>query len=867
MRKILLVLTLFICCVGFSQNYQCTITGVISDSTTQLPIPFATIKYSAEKGVVTDINGEFSLTLSPGSYKLEVSAIGYKSQVKILTIQKNNSSRTINFLLEVNQVAFDDFVVSANKYERKIADETVSTTVVNTELINEKATTNVKTIVDQVPGVHLQEGQVSIRGGAGFSYGAGSRVLLMVDGIPMLSGDAGDIKWNYLPVENINQIEILKGASSVLYGSSALNGVINIRTKYPTSKPETSINLIAGMYDNPYQGRDLKWWNGYRGTQGVNFYHSRQVTKNFDLVVGGNFFNDQSFRMEESEIRGRLNVNTRFLSKKKEGLFYGINLNGQLTDVDLFFAWKHQDSVLTPSEGTNSTSKNNRFNVDPYIEYFTKKGDKHALKTRWFNTDNNNQLDKSQSSSSNLLFADYSYRKKIDSTATLTSGATFIKTFVNSTLYGNHESRNIAVYSQIDKVFFKRLTLSAGLRAESFLLDEDKEKIRPIFRTGINYNVAKATFVRASYGQGYRFTSIAEKYASTNLGALKVFPNPNLLSESGWSAELGIKQGIKVSNWKGFLDMSAFVNEYDNMNEYTFGFFDTVTFEQKTTGSVAEFGASSRNVDKARISGIDFSLVGKGNVGKIEVIVLAGYTYMNPKPLNPDTNYLGTFSSLTTNFEYDKNLDLNSDTVSQNLKYRFNHLLKLDVQIGYNDFSFGISYRYNSFVHNIDESFNVLGLFTNQTFLGDLEKYRRTNRKGNTIFDLRIGYQFSKTIKVNATVNNFNATSSNIMLDFTFTNASSQAKGWLDYVEIVAQRQLRLQGDWTSFRNFASTQAATAKYSVANSNGNTEIWNITTPTAIQKMNTSGTNSLVFSDNSTALQEYVAVNTNGSNFWF
>lgn len=758
MRQFLWAVLLLISCSSFSQLTKGKLKGRIIHAKTKAPIPFIYVSIQQNDSIIattsSDSEGNYLLDqLEPGSYHLVISSMGYRKYDQEKVIKAPYITLQDIELIPLN-IELNEFIVSADKYEQKIADETVSTTVVNSELISEKVTTNLKTAVTQVPGLHTQEGQVSIRGGAGFSYGAGSRVLLMVDGIPMLSGDAGDIKWNYLPVENINQIEVLKGASSVLYGSSALNGVINIRTQYPTSEPKTSINLVAGMYDKPFNNRNLKWWNGYRGTQGLNFFHARQVSKHFDLVVGGNYFNDQSFRREESERRGRLNINTRFLSKKKAGLFYGLNANGQLTDVDLFFVWKHRDSVLTPSPGTNSVSKNNRFNLDPYIEYFTKKGDKHSLKTRWFNTDNNNQLDKSQSSNSNLLYADYSFRKKIDSSFTVTSGATFIKTFVSSTLYGNHNSSNIAVYSQLDKVFFNRLTLSAGVRAESFQLDETREKLQPIFRTGVNYQLAKATFLRASYGQGYRFASIAEKYASTNLGTLKVFPNPQLQSESGWSAELGIKQGLVLNKWKGFIDVSAFVNEYDNMNEYTFGFFDTVTFTQKQTGSIAEFGASSRNVNKARITGIDVSLVGKGKIGELNIIVLSGYTYMNPKPINPDSAYLNTFSSLTTNYTYDRSLDVNSDTVSQNLKYRFNHLLKFDVQFDYRKVSLGISYRYNSFVHNIDESFNILGVFSGQTFLGELETYRRENRTGTSIFDVRLSYQVTKVIKLNGIINN-----------------------------------------------------------------------------------------------------------------
>ena len=106
----------------------------------------------------------------------------------------------------------------------------------------------------------ILDGQPGIRGGAGYSYGAGSRVLVLLDDLPILTGDAGDVKWDYLPVENVGQIEIIKGASSVLYGSSALNGVFNIRTAYPASKPETYLNTFMGVYLDPKR-TEMIWWD------------------------------------------------------------------------------------------------------------------------------------------------------------------------------------------------------------------------------------------------------------------------------------------------------------------------------------------------------------------------------------------------------------------------------------------------------------------------------------------------------------------------------------------------------------------------------------------------------------------------------
>ena len=103
-------------------------------------------------------------------------------------------------------------------------------------------------VVGRTPGVTVIDGQANIRGGSGYAYGVGSRVMLLVDNMPLIRGDWGDINWNFVPLENAEQVEVVKGAASVLYGSAALNGVINVRTAWPIdSVPETKVQVFSGV--------------------------------------------------------------------------------------------------------------------------------------------------------------------------------------------------------------------------------------------------------------------------------------------------------------------------------------------------------------------------------------------------------------------------------------------------------------------------------------------------------------------------------------------------------------------------------------------------------------------------------------------
>ena len=150
-----------------------------------------------------------------------------------------------------------------------------------------------------------------------------------------------------------------------------------------------------------------------------------------------------------------------------------------------------------------------------------------------------------------------------------TSGATRNKVYAHDDkVYGKHTLFNYSLYSQADVKIEDKLNLSAGIRWEHFNFS-GKTTSTPLFRSGLNYQLFKGTFLRSSYGSGFRYPSIVERYVTTNSGPVYVYPNPDLKPEGGWSGEIGIKQGIMIDNWKGFIDIAGFIMEYDDMIEFT----------------------------------------------------------------------------------------------------------------------------------------------------------------------------------------------------------------------------------------------------------------------------------------------------------
>ena len=774
MRKFytLLLLTFFVFIVSHAQ----TISGIISDTSTNEKLIGVNIITKEGKGTATDIFGKYTLKLENGTHQITYRYIGYKDVVKDITL-KNGEQKTIDVKLKTASKQLSTVVVSAGKFEQNLEEITVSMEVLKPSLIENKNTTDIQTALDQVPGVNITDGQANIRGGSGWSYGAGSRVLVMVDDMPLISGDAGQVQWKLIATENINQVEIIKGASSVLYGSSALNGVINIRTAFPTQKDidknttslvsrvfpgYTKVNMHFGLIDKPK--REELNWNGdkRRAFKGVDFFHAMKL-KNLDLSLGGNIFKDDGYRKGEITDRKRFNFGLKYKDRKINGLSYGINGNFLFQSTGSVMIWKSLQEAYTPLGDEVTTTSGDTYNIDPFITYMHGNS-RHSLRTRYLKVINDNSTkgkDDGQDNESEIYYTDYQWQKNIDKyNLRITSGITNEIVYARSDLFqGNNSRKNHSLYTQLDKKWNK-LNISLGARYEYFSIDSEKNHVvdgdtinhiasgKPVFRTGLNYQVAEYTYIRSSWGQGYRFPSMAELFISTNQSGLEIYPNPNLKPESGWSSEIGIKQGLRFGNWMGYLDVAAFLMQYDDMMEFTFG-----PWGDPETTELWGFGFKSVNVGKTQISGIEFSMTGQGKVTQdITINILAGYTYMNPISLDLNKAYATAFDD-TTEITYAIS---SSDTTV--LKYRYRHLAKIDAEIVYKKLSLGTSFRYNDFMQNIDKIFTeplinegIPGTFDGIPGINDA---REKFKGGDFIIDIRAGYQINKNIRLGVIINN-----------------------------------------------------------------------------------------------------------------
>ena len=761
------------------------VTGVVNDAQGNfLPGAFITVISDSEEVVAMTnslVDGSYNLNLTPWSGKsvqLRCSYIGMEKEERSLGILEAERNYNVDWTLQEAAELLGQVVVSAGRFEQSANKVTVSIDVIPPRIVESRGTTTLETALEMNPGVTFVDGEPQIRSGSGFSYGAGSRVMIMVDDLPVLSGDAGRPTWGFLPVENIEQIEIIKGASSVLFGSAALSGVINVRTRFPDARPLTRVSVQHGVYSTPRTSR-AKYWEGAAQQSNIRFLHSQQLGK-WDWVIGGNFLGDDGFLAPEdvaandastfrftpfqvdrfgAEYRYRLNSNIRKRVSDVEGLSYGVNTNWQLGESLNTLIWQSApDSIYGAFDGASTRTNQLIGTVDPYIQYLSPSGIRHNLRTRWQYLNNDNDND--QSNGSHVAYAEYQIfidgnRWNIPGLK-ITTGLVNLTALSRAELYsggssdGNNTASNQSAYVQFDQSIGDRFNLSGGARYEYFTVNGAGAG-KPVFRLGGNYQLAEATFLRSSYGQGFRFPTIAERYIRTGLGALQIYPNEELRPEYAWSSEIGLKQGFKMGSFAGFLDLAVFRQDFSDFIEFTFGPWGPDEGEEANADNAYGLGFMSVNTGGSKVTGAEISINGRLQMDRIRVDVLTGYTYTNPVSTTPGYNYNPDSTSNYAATYY----ATSHDTTGLILKYRSPHVFRFDAQISGEKWFGGLSMRYQTNLQNFDQAFIS---FEEDPAISNINwgarEWLEQNPSLPWIIDARIGREWSNGHKITLVINN-----------------------------------------------------------------------------------------------------------------
>lgn len=892
----LFIVTLMCTLCAWSQTsggvHMTKVSGVVTDFQTREPLIGVTVcdKNDPSKGTVTDFDGHYTILVDTRKPTMLIfSYVGYDTETRSV----NSLTKEVNVPLLTHNEILDDVVVTAGRFEQRSTDVTVSMELLKPQALRSQAPTDLSSTLQTLPGVEIIDKQPSIRGGGGWTYSVGSRCQVLMDGMSILNPKTGEINWNNVPLENVGQVEVIKGASSVLYGSSALNGVINVRTQRPGSKPETKISGYVGVYDNykeyAYTGARLPLYYGAEAS------HSRRVG-NFDISGAISGFKDEGYRKQSFNDRVRLGGNLTYHQPMDAGKYMtmGANVNYVANQYGDFFIWRSPKDPIHPSPLTNMGRKEHNFNIDPFWNYDdADKGISHKIRARFYLTSDNLTTPSATMSTEELAkwavqsfdlgkvkgkydefkgytdggmstedalvltfkdvaipvmnedwlgavksgidlvqnglgytgtvaelqdavayamhllanndptrpeltyngYLDYQFAKQWNSGVRLTTGVNWNHITNTANITGTHHTDNVAAYLQYDHRIADKLSLSAGMRLEYYRMDDHYKEaniqigkwlcpVRPVFRAGLNWEIYKAGFLRASFGQGYRNPSITEKFARKDIGGVGVYPNHDIKPESGFNAEIGYKQLYKFGPITGTLDVAAFYTEYRNMIEYQFGLFrnsdftminsmdDVVSEAQKmiddikTTKSLSNagigIGAQFVNVNHARIYGCEVSTAGKVDIQKeMGLRYSIGYTFTEPEDMD-------NAKRIEEEKTYTDPLQMkNKSNDSKYLKYRNKHSFKTTIDYNYKWLSLGINMMYRSKMLAVDyimvdereKAEPDLMDYARKFIFGyedgvSLHDYWMSHNTGVFTMDLRASVRFKEHVEVQFLINN-----------------------------------------------------------------------------------------------------------------
>ncbi len=661
-KYIILVLLFLLTLSTYAQSNKGVISGKIIDKKTRLALPGAIIRLvGTAYGAVANRNGNFLIkNVSGKKFNGLVSYIGYQTK-KINPNLTENDSLFIEIELEEEIIHTSEVVVSANKRIQSVQDVPISMSVMDNKELEDRNIIHVDEALKYIPGINLNGDQVSIRGSSGFAFGLGSRVAFLMDGMPLVSGDQGDIKFDAIPVFNLERIEVVKGAGSALYGSGALGGVINIITKEPKEIPETKIQMYGGYYSKP---KFQQWvYSDKTSTfEGINAGFSQKFNS-LGIAVSGGWLKDESYRDFDESVKWNLFSKVKYdISERTYINFIG---SYAFDDFEAWAYWNSLDSATIPPASTNRNEriKSLKYTVSGEARHIFNNGDFIILRSGLFSTDfsnNRNKPEEYRASKANSINTEIQVSNKILEKVLLTYGINHVLNSVDANIYGNKSQNIIAGYFQGELTFIDKLVMTAGGRIDYEKINgENKNNFEFSPKLGLSYTSSWGTIFRASAGRGFRAATVAEKYASIRYSGFSVTPNPELIPEVSWSYEVGANHLFNIDKTHTYCDISFFQNDFSNLIEPQFDFSDE---------GVIKF----LNITKARIQGIELSV----------------------KTMLFDV--LGIESSLTYMDPVDK-------TLNETLKYRSKYLWYSRVLLPLDFLEFQLDYRYMSVVENIDE--------------------------------------------------------------------------------------------------------------------------------------------------------------------
>jgi len=588
---------------------------------------------------------------------ISVSFVGYQTLMD--TISPGTSG---NLYLLPSSVEFDEVVVTAQFSPKRIDQSIYKVKVIDNSIVEKKGATNLSELISNELNFSYER-DAALGSTVRIQGLGGEHVKILVDGVPLVGRQNGILDLSQINVSSIDHIEIVEGPMSVVYGSNAMAGVINIITK--ENKRESISASVDGYFESV-------------GVYDLNASFSANTGKNaFGINLGRYFFGGYSevdtARAKEWNPKLQYNVDA----------YYSLNMK----------KWKGKLSASYFDEELRDNG-----NLNPDLNY---EGafDYYHFTNRW-NTklDLNRQLGTKQNLQLSGAYSNYrkskiSYlndlvnlEKTVIPSTTANDTTTFRNYFSRGT-YSNEELEWMTFQGgyeiNYESAISKRLTETESLGdASAFLsmnlLPDRKFNLQPglryiynfkfdaplVYSLNLKWDLVKILSLRASYAKGFRAPSIKELYLNFQDINHNILGNPDLEAETGNNYNLWLDLNLGKKSHQLSNATNIYYNKIHNKIELLYDPDDPTraVYFNVPAGAMISKGFSSN------------------------------FTYkFHPRLTLNAGLFHNQLSSIINTSEFTSNTDLTTNLKYKNIKYRF----ELSVFYKYTD-------RYSRYVGSID---------------------------------------------------------------------------------------------------------------------------------------------------------------------
>lgn len=301
MKKIILLLALLQATLSYSQN---SLTGSVKNKNSGEPLPGALIYLpDLKSGVVSDTGGNYTINKLPKIKTIiQVKLLGYKTIVQSVDL---NETKTLNFELEESVVEADEIVVTGMSHASELKRSPIPIVSVDNKYLSESSSNNIIEAISKVPGVSaLSTGpNISKPYIRGLGY---NRILTLFDGVRQDGQQWGDEHGIEIDQFLIDRIEVVKGPASLIYGSDALAGVVNLLPAVTTPEGQLNINYTTNYQTNNGQyANSLAFAANKKGlVSGLRI--SQKTASNYQNKYDGRVFGT---KYDELDFNAHLGIN------------------------------------------------------------------------------------------------------------------------------------------------------------------------------------------------------------------------------------------------------------------------------------------------------------------------------------------------------------------------------------------------------------------------------------------------------------------------------------------------------------------------------------------------------------------------------